>query len=183
MFRDDSTKNLLAKCTVGRFKRHGHVKNPFESKPIRMMFSPYGIFGSTWKPLAVFLLGYLAMTIFFYYVMPYEKDCPQKAQGIRNANPTEGNANAWTRFICAVITKEGFKKSVVSWKESSKIMIKVLSLLLGFYISTMMKRWWSQVCNIPIISDLAIALNSSIYPGTYLRINTGSTCIYISLHF
>ncbi len=61
-------------------------------------------------------------------------------------------------------------------------MVKILAMLLGFYVSTMLSRWWSQVVNMPIISDLANTLNSSIYPGIYLRVDTGSPCIYTNLH-
>ena len=49
--------------------------------------------------------------------------------------------------------------------EYEKATIKVLALLLGFYVSTMMGRWWGQIVKLPHIADLAMELNGLVAPG------------------
>ena len=43
--------------------------------------------------------------------------------------------------------------------------IKTLALLLGFYASTMMKRWWDQTSKLPKLKDVAMVLNAIFQPG------------------
>ena len=46
-----------------------------------------------------------------------------------------------------------------------KNMVKVLGLMLGFYTATIMTRWWSQISNLPSITDVAMILQSSVISG------------------
>ena len=49
-------------------------------------------------------------------------------------------------------------------------MTKLLTFLLGFYVSTMMRRWWEQIRHLPSVENVALTLNSIIGPqGIYLR--------------
>ena len=50
--------------------------------------------------------------------------------------------------------------------EYEKATIKVIALLLGFYVSTMMSRWWGQIVKLPHLADLAMELNGLTVPGT-----------------
>ena len=54
--------------------------------------------------------------------------------------------------------------------EYEKATIKVLALLLGFYVSTMMGRWWGQIVKLPHIADLAMELNGLVAPGRFFLI-------------
>ena len=38
-------------------------------------------------------------------------------------------------------------------------------MLLGFYVSTMMNRWWSQLAKLPHLADVALSLNGITTPG------------------
>ena len=49
-----------------------------------------------------------------------------------------------------------------------KNMVKVLGLMLGFYTATIMTRWWSQISNLPSITDVAMILQSSVISGKIL---------------
>ena len=45
-------------------------------------------------------------------------------------------------------------------------MTKLLTFLLGFYVSTMMRRWWSQICHLPNVENIALTVNSVVGPPT-----------------
>ena len=69
-----------------------------------------------------------------------------------------------------IVFRENFCKSVKNWKGYHKDMVKVLGFFLGFYATTMMKRWWSQIVHLPRTSDVAMILNGVVVPGiTILR--------------
>jgi hypothetical protein len=68
--------------------------------------------------------------------------------------------------MCQIkLTQDGFEEFVKKWKDYHNNLVKILGLLLGFYVSTMMGRWWKQITNLPRIEDLAMALNGLIQPG------------------
>jgi hypothetical protein len=68
--------------------------------------------------------------------------------------------------MCTVkLTQDGFEKLAKKCKSYNKPLVKVVTLLLGFYVSTIMARWWSQIVHLPKIEELAMALNGSIRPG------------------
>ena len=49
-----------------------------------------------------------------------------------------------------------------------KNMVKVLGFMLGFYTATIMTRWWSQISNLPSITDVAMILQSTVISGKIL---------------
>ena len=62
--------------------------------------------------------------------------------------------------FCSIHNKEGsFCKSTKNWKLDHKNMVKVLGFLLGFYTATVMKRWWSQISHMPLITNVSMVLN------------------------
>jgi hypothetical protein len=65
----------------------------------------------------------------------------------------------------AKFSQYGFGKLVKTWKDFHKNLVKVLGLLLGFYVATLMVRWWKQITHLPRIEELAMALNGIIQPG------------------
>ena len=42
---------------------------------------------------------------------------------------------------------------------------KVLTVLLGFFVATIVKRWWDQTSKIPRLEKLAISLNAIMQEG------------------
>ena len=42
---------------------------------------------------------------------------------------------------------------------------KVISVLLGFFVATIVKRWWDQTAKIPRLDKLAISLNAIMQEG------------------
>ena len=62
-------------------------------------------------------------------------------------------------------TKEGFKKTAEKICDHERTIIKILALLLGFYASTLMRRWWGQVSKLPRLNDVAMVMNAIFQPG------------------
>ena len=44
-------------------------------------------------------------------------------------------------------------------------MTRILTFLLGFYVATIMKRWWAQITGLPKIADIAMVLNGLVMEG------------------
>ena len=44
---------------------------------------------------------------------------------------------------------------------------KVISVLLGFFVATIIKRWWDQTSKIPRLEKLAISLNAMLQEGKH----------------
>ena len=68
-----------------------------------------------------------------------------------------------------MFTQEGFIERVHVLHEYEKATIKVIALLLGFYVSTMMSRWWGQIVKLPHLSDLGMELNGLTVPGKFFK--------------
>ncbi len=126
------------------------------------MFKPkyikHSLFGQTWPPIAVFLILYYIMLI-LYDSLPTKADC------LDPLGKTKHNHTSWTQF-CGIFEQEGFKSAVKDWKDYHKSLVKILSLLLGFYVSTMMRRWWTQITHLPKIEDIAMTLNGLVISGS-----------------
>ena len=56
----------------------------------------------------------------------------------------------------------GFCQVVASWKDRSGVLLTVTTFLLGFYVSTIMGRWWTQLRSLPQIKDVAFVLNALV---------------------
>ena len=60
---------------------------------------------------------------------------------------------------------------------------KVLTVLLGFFVATIVKRWWDQTSKIPRLEKLAISLNAIMQEGKnliYEKNSLNSKILYIS---
>ena len=64
-----------------------------------------------------------------------------------------------------MFTKKGYQDRVKDIHSYEKATVKVLALLLGFYVSTMMNRWWSQLVKLPQLGDVALILNGITSSG------------------
>ena len=48
---------------------------------------------------------------------------------------------------------------------------------MGFYASTMMKRWWDQTSKLPKLKDVAMVLNAIFQPGIFDFSIKHGTCV------
>ena len=55
-----------------------------------------------------------------------------------------------------------FCAHVKEWKEQHSQLTRIITFLLGFYVSTIMRHWWDQLVNLPDIVDTALALNGLV---------------------
>ena len=109
------------------------------------------MFGYTLKYVIIFLiLFFLVLTMFLALPNKYEEQ-----GGLLRAKKSS-----------TLVFQENFCKSVKNWKKEHKAIIKVLAFFLGFFATTIMYRWWSQIIHMPRINNLAIVLNGVVIPGT-----------------
>ena len=117
---------------------------------MKSLFDPkfvwHTMFGYTLKYVIIFLvLFYLVLIMFLGFPKKYEETT--------------------TKMNSTMIFQENFCKSVKNWKKEHSSYIKVLSFFLGFFATTIMYRWWSQIIHMPRINALAIVLNGVVIPG------------------
>ena len=61
-------------------------------------------------------------------------------------------------------TKQIFKRETKQVAAAHKSFVKVITFVLGFYVATMMRRWWTQISKLPDITQVAMALNGFVQP-------------------
>ena len=61
-------------------------------------------------------------------------------------------------------TKEYFKEDVKAMSGLHKSFTKVITFVMGFFVATMMGRWWSQISKLPDIASVAMSLNAFVHP-------------------
>ena len=61
-------------------------------------------------------------------------------------------------------TQKTFQKEVKKLSSFHKDYTKVITFVLGFFVATMMGRWWSQISKLPDIASVALPLNAFIHP-------------------
>ena len=59
--------------------------------------------------------------------------------------------------------------NVANFRDFEKSTRKVLTILLGFFVATIVKRWWDQTSKIPRLDKLAMALNVIMQEGIYKK--------------
>ena len=65
-------------------------------------------------------------------------------------------------------TQQRMREEIHQVYDTHKMYTKVLTFVLGFYVATMMKRWWEQVSKMPDITLVAMKLNALVNPGNNL---------------
>ena len=60
------------------------------------------------------------------------------------------------------LSKPKFQKKVEQYYKMFVVVAKILTFFLGFFVSTMMKRWWDQVKSLPDITQVALVLNGLV---------------------
>ncbi len=61
-----------------------------------------------------------------------------------------------------------FCKLVGDYKDDYNTALSVLTFLIGFYVSSIIARWWQQKTMIPCIEDIAVHFNALTKPGKYV---------------
>ena len=96
----------------------------------------HGFIGFTFRKILAFLFLY-------YTILIAAENCP----------------GPWSDKGSSNFKDTSFCSSVKNWNSDHKNMVKVLAFLLGFYTATVMKRWWSQISNMAIITNVTNILN------------------------
>ena len=128
---------------------------------LKTLFSPRVLWSheEIRQPVLCFLVLYYA--IFFVYFFAF-KDCcidPDTMQPnlfVDPLNCVQPNETMFTKDKFMMVKEEYSKRHVE--------VTKILTFFLGFYVATMMKRWWDQISSLPDITPVAMALNGWVQP-------------------
>ena len=97
----------------------------------------------------------------YFFVLP--EACSVQAQNVKSqTSHTSQNTQPVNCSKNVLFTKAKFKAEVTQLNGLHKMAAKVLTLLLGFYVATMMRRWWQQISALPDIKLLAMTLNGLV---------------------
>ena len=71
------------------------------------------------------------------------------------------NFSIGCKFVWELTDEENVKKLT----EVEQNMKRVLTFLLGFFVTQSIRRWWNQTSKIPHLTDLAVVCNAIFQPG------------------
>ena len=150
-------------------------KDEFRKSPILALISPKflraGLVGKTCIPVCVFALLFMFLWGLYNMGLPSEKDCI-KAQSL----------NQTASILCKLdYTRQRMEIKVTEMAAHHAVTLLVVTLLLGFYVKTMISRWWRQLCSMPDITDVACALNAFVKSGM-LSQKTKNICAIFDKH-
>ena len=111
------------------------------------------------KPLLVFLFFYFGWMYVFLLVLP---NCPKDDEKAYKDGEWIGD---YKDCKTAGFTQQIFKRETKQVAVAHKSYVKVITFVLGFYVATMMRRWWSQISKLPDITQVAMALNGFVQPN------------------
>ena len=103
----------------------------------------------------VFYILYSAIFLVYFFILP--EACTPQVPNIGSQNTPSVNCSSSVLF-----TKAKFKAEVAQLNKLHTMAAKVLTLLLGFYVATMMRRWWQQISALPDVKPLAMTLNGLV---------------------
>ena len=72
---------------------------------------------------------------------------------------TKVNQKDCTHSTAIIYSRETFQKEAEKYSQVHKTLSSILTFFLGFFVVTMMKRWWDQVSSLPDIAQVAMVLN------------------------
>ena len=105
--------------------------------------------------MVIFLFLYYAILLYFFFVLPY---CPEDFDD-------EDYEGKYTKKCENVyFTQQKIKHEIKEVLQTHKMYTKVITFVLGFFVATMMKRWWSQISMLPDITQVAMKLNALVCP-------------------
>ena len=101
-------------------------------------------------------------------VYPTMLSCIETIEGTRNETGGEYTLDAAKTYCenpnitISTWTTEKFQIEVAGIAQMHASLTRILTFFLGFYVGTMMKRWWDQVSHLPNITSLAMFLNGMV---------------------
>ena len=128
---------------------------------LSLLFSRFWIDARIVKPLLTFLVIYFCILLTFFIVWP---NCPKDDEKAYNKTIGEWKGD-YKHCKNASFTQQMFKREVKQVATAHKSFVKVITFVLGFYVGTMMRRWWSQISKLPDITQVAMALNGFVEPN------------------
>ena len=69
-------------------------------------------------------------------------------------------------IACEFVRKLKNEENVEEFRSFHQNMKRVLTFLLGFFVTQTIRRWWNQTSKIPHLTDLAVICNAIFQPGT-----------------
>ena len=157
-------------------KPHKKKSHPLHSLDI--LFSPkFWTSSKLGNAVVIFLILYYAVLLVFWN-LPY---CPEGwdddkngskyteqctyCRGDLDLDDDENGSNYTEKCEKVYFTQQKIKHEIKQWLQIHKMYTKVITFVLGFYMSTMMGRWWSQISKLPDITQVAMKLNALVCPN------------------
>ena len=125
---------------------------------LKTLFDPriFWSYAGIRRPVATFLVLYYA--IFCVYFFALKDACTDRAtmrtDHFASVNCTDLTPNRAT-----------FQMEVAQYSKMHVESTRILTFFLGFFVASMMKRWWDQVTTLPDISQVAMVLNGLVKSG------------------
>ena len=126
---------------------------------VSIVFSRFWNDAKIAKPLLAFLFFYFGWMYVFLLVLP---NCPKDDEKAYKDGEWIGD---YKDCKTAGFTQQIFKRETKQVAVAHKSYVKVITFVLGFYVATMMRRWWSQISKLPDITQVAMALNGFVQPN------------------
>ena len=138
------------------FSLKPHKKRSHPMHSLEILFSPtFWSSSNLGKAAITFLFLYYAIFGVFYG-LPY---CPKDWDDDKYENKYEEDCED------VYFTQQKIKHEIKQMLQAHKMYTKVITFVLGFYVATMMGRWWSQISKLPDITQVAMKLNALVCPN------------------
>merc|ERR1712062_782603 len=158
---DENEQYRIGKFNAEHLKPHKnsvaslHKKKSHPLHSLDILFShKFWTSSKLGKAAVIFLILYYAVLLVFWN-LPY---CPE------GWDDDENGSNYTEKCEKVYFTQQKIKHEIKQWLQIHKMYTKVITFVLGFYMSTMMGRWWSQISKLPDITQVAMKLNALVCP-------------------
>ena len=86
---------------------------------------------------------------------------------LSSSSTTNVGSSSTTNFSigCKFVRELTDEDNVKKLTEVEQNMKRVLTFLLGFFVTQSIRRWWNQTSKIPHLTDLAVVCNAIFQPG------------------
>ena len=125
---------------------------------LKTLFDPrlFWSYAGIRRPVATFLVLYYS--IFCVYFFALKDACTDRATMRKDK---------FASVDCTDLTpnRATFQMEVAQYSKMHVESTRILTFFLGFFVASMMKRWWDQVTTLPDISQVAMVLNGLVKSG------------------
>ena len=130
--------------TIWNNKQHVSIFN--------LKYFSSSIFGKTWHIILAYLVAYYTVQV------PYQLGYLSTFCA-NNMFPRDVNHNNTQQ--CDQMIVDWF----THWREYDRFMLSTITFLLGFFVNTIVKRWWEQVSRLPTIEPITLGLSGLVWPN------------------